>query len=54
MSLADELRHCAAHRPDPFNPFWVDAAKRLMKQAADALDAANEAVMAEYKLAKSE
>jgi hypothetical protein len=54
MTLANELRHCAAHKPDPFSPFWVDSAKRLMRQAADALDAANEAVAAEYKRATAD
>lgn len=46
MRLQKQLRALAERRPGPFSPHWVDDARRLMAQAAHALDAAEE-VMAE-------
>ncbi len=47
--LAHQLRQCAATHPDLSNPFWVDQAKRLMRWAADALDAADVALWEHYR-----
>lgn len=42
------LRACADTKVTPLTPHWADDARRLMRQAADALDAAEE-VMAEHR-----
>lgn len=47
--LADDLRTCAAATVDAFTPHWQDTAKRLMRQAADALDAADRALRENYE-----
>jgi hypothetical protein len=49
MGLVEQLRHCAKHSPDPFNPYWVDAAKTLMLWAADSLEAADRALAENYR-----
>ena len=50
-ALSDQLREAAQADPhSPFNPHWHDTAKRLMRQAADAIDAANEALNPEKRL----
>ena len=49
--LADELRECAKAEVSAFTPHWQDAAKRLMRQAADALDAADVALREYYECA---
>lgn len=40
------LRECAETKVTPLTPHWPDTARRLMRQAADALDAAEEAMAA--------
>ena len=47
-TLIEQLRACANSRPGIFDPHWIDEAKRLMKWAADTIEAAN-AALAEQK-----
>lgn len=52
--LIAQLRICANRGPGPFDPHWADSAKRLMRWAANALDAAEPAMRAEYERGRSE
>ena len=47
-TLIEQLRACAQAGPGPFDPHWVDEAKRLMLWAANTIEAAN-AALAERK-----
>lgn len=49
MTIQQQLRECAKSQPDPMNPHWVDNARMLMNWAADAIDAADEALLANKK-----
>jgi hypothetical protein len=44
--IQQALRACADTAVTPMTPHWHDNARRLMRQAADALDAAEEAMAA--------
>jgi hypothetical protein len=39
--LAKRMRQCAASKQSVFEPYWEDAARRLLLQAADTIDAAD-------------
>jgi hypothetical protein len=52
-SLVDQLRTCAATKRDAFNPFWDDAARKLMRWAADTIEAANYALGEDYRRSES-
>jgi hypothetical protein len=43
--LVKEIRLCAASKPSEFEPHWEDAARRLLLQAADTIDAADFALL---------
>lgn len=45
MILSTDLRTCAAAEVSAMTPHWIDTAKRLMRQAADALEAAEVALL---------
>jgi hypothetical protein len=43
--LVRQMRQCAASKPSEFEPHWEDAARRLLLQAADTIDAADFALL---------
>lgn len=49
MSLIEELRAAANAKLTPYDVHWADTARRLMRQAADVIEAANVAIDENYR-----
>ena len=49
VSLVDQLRECSGESENTRNPYWADNAKMLMRWAADTIDAADFALMENYR-----
>jgi len=49
MNLIEELRAAANAKLTPYDVHWEDTARRLMRQAADVIEAANVAIDENYR-----
>ena len=49
MNLIEELRAAATAKLTPYAVQWEDTARRLMRQAADVIEAANVAIDENYR-----
>ena len=49
MTLIEELRAAANAKLTPYDVHWEDTSRRLMRQAADVIEAANVAIDENYR-----
>ena len=49
MNIIEELRAAANAKLTPYDVHWEDTARRLMRQAADVIEAANAAIDENYR-----